>query len=71
MPTGRVALGKEQFQMLHWFNDSGYQAEFRACVAAIPSCRSGRLRTGCARRLGGQAQMTVRRDKLGCPLTQT
>src|SRR5215472_4995720 len=44
----------------------------RACVPAIPSCSSGCLRT-CSREEGWEAKrkITVRRDKLGRPLTHT
>ena len=52
MTIVRVALGREFFQVFQWFNDSGYQPTSRACVPATPSCSSGRLRTGCARRAG-------------------
>jgi hypothetical protein len=36
MPIVRVALGKEFFQMFHWFNDSGYQADVNSLRARYP-----------------------------------
>src|SRR5690348_16287081 len=36
MPIVRVALGKEFFQMFHWFNDSGYQADVKGLRARYP-----------------------------------
>ena len=32
----RVALGKEFFQVFHWFNDSGYQADVNSLRARYP-----------------------------------
>ena len=48
MPIVRVALGKEFFQVFHWFNDSGYQADVKGLRARYPQLQLGRLRTGCA-----------------------
>ena len=39
MPIVRVALGKEFFQMFHWFNDSGYQADVKGLRARYPELR--------------------------------
>ena len=36
MPIVRVALGKEFFQMFHWFNHSGYQADVKGLRARYP-----------------------------------
>ena len=36
MPIVRVALGKEFFQMFHWFNDSGCQADVKGLRARHP-----------------------------------
>jgi hypothetical protein len=36
MSIVQVALGKEFFQMFHWFNDSGYQAVVEGLRARYP-----------------------------------
>ena len=56
MPIVRVALGKEFFQMFHGSTTAATKPTSTACVPAIPSCSSGRLRTGCARRAGRPAR---------------
>jgi len=72
MPIVRVALGKEFFQMFHWFNDSGYQADVKGLRARYPELQLRTLEDW-LREEGweGKREITVRRDKLGRPLTQT
>ena len=72
MPIVRVALGKEFFQMFHWFNDSGYQADVKGVRARYPELQLRTLEDwlreeGCE----AKREITVGRDKLGRPLTQT
>jgi hypothetical protein len=52
MPIVRVALGKEFIQTFHSSTTVATKPTSRACLPAIPSCSSGRLRTGFARRAG-------------------
>jgi hypothetical protein len=72
MPSVRVALGKEFFQMFHRFNDSGYQADVKGLRACYPELQFRTIEDW-RREEGWQAQRqrTVRRDKLGRPLTPT
>jgi hypothetical protein len=72
MPIVRVALGKEFFQMFHWFNHSGYQADVKGLRARYPELQLRTLEDW-LREEGwqGKRQITVGRDKLGRPLTQT
>jgi hypothetical protein len=72
MPTVRVALAKEFFQVFHWFNDSGYQADDRGLCARYAELQlrtlEDRLRKEGWKR---KRERTVRRDKVSRPLTQT
>ena len=72
MAIVRVALGTEFFQMFHWFNDSGYQADVNGLRARYPELQLRTLEDW-LREEGwqGKRQITVGRDKLGRPLTQT
>jgi hypothetical protein len=58
--------------VFHRFNDSGYQADVKGLRARYPELQLRTLEDwlreeGCE----GKREMTVRRDKLGCALTQT
>ena len=68
----RVALGKEFFQVFHWFNDSGYPADVKGLRARYAELQLRTLEDW-LRKEGweGKRERTVRRDKLGRPLTQT
>jgi hypothetical protein len=71
IPIVKVALRKEFFQMFDWCNDSGYQADVTGLGARYPERQP---RTPEDRREEGweeKRDITVRRDKLGRPLTQT
>ena len=72
MPIVRVALGKEFFQMFHWFNDSGYQADVKGLRARYAELQLRTLEDR-LRKEGweGKRERTLRRDKLSRPLTQT
>ena len=72
MPIVRVALGKEFFQMFHWFNDSGYQADVKGLRARYPELQLRTLEDW-LREEGweGKREITVSRDKLGGLPTQT
>ena len=58
--------------MFHWFNDSGYQADVKGLRARYPELQLRTLEDG-LREEGREAkcEITVRRDNLGRPLTQT
>jgi uncharacterized protein YbjT (DUF2867 family) len=72
MPIVRIALSKEFFQMFHWFNHGGYQADVKDLPAHYPELQLPTLEDW-LREEGreGKRETTVRRDKLGRPLTQT
>ena len=73
MPIVGVALGKEFFQVFHWFNDTGYQADVKGLRARYPELQLRTLEDLAARGgLGRQAR--DRRSGVtssACPLTQT
>jgi hypothetical protein len=72
MLVARVALAKEFFQMFHWFNDSGYQADVKGLPARYPGLQLRTLEDWLREEVReGQREKTVRRDKLGRTLTQT
>ena len=58
--------------MFHWFNDSGYRADVKGLPARYPELQLRTLEDW-LREEGweGKRQTTVRRDKLGRPLTHT
>lgn len=70
MPIVRVALGKEFFQMFRWFNDGGYQADVDGLRARYPELALRTLEAW-LREEGWENKrtITVKRDKLGRPLT--
>jgi hypothetical protein len=70
-PIVRVALAKEFFQVFHWFNGSGYQADVKGLRARYAELQLRTLEDR-LRQEGweGKRERTVRRDKLSCPLTQ-
>jgi hypothetical protein len=72
MPIVRVALGKEFFQVFHWFNHSGYEADVKGRRTRYPE-RQLRTLEDWRREEGwqGQREITVKRDKLGRALIQT
>ena len=73
MPIVRVALGKEFFQMFHWFNDSGYQADVKGLRARYAELQLRTLEDRLRKEgwEGKRERTVVRRDKLGRPMTQT
>ena len=71
MPLVRVALGKEFYQMFRWFNHSGYRADVEGLRARYPELGLRTLEEW-LREEGweGRRTITVKRDKIGRPLTQ-
>jgi uncharacterized protein YbjT (DUF2867 family) len=71
MPVVRVALAKDFFQVSHWLNDSGYQADVKGLRARYAELQLRTLEDR-LRKEGweGKRERTVRRDKLSRPLTQ-
>jgi uncharacterized protein YbjT (DUF2867 family) len=72
MPIVRLALGKEFFQMFRWFNDSGYQADVEGLRTRHPELGLRTLEDW-LREEGWENRrtFTVKRDKIGRPLTHT
>jgi hypothetical protein len=70
MPVVRLGLGKEFFQMFRWFNESGYQADVEGLRARYPELGLQTLEDW-LREEGWENRrtITVKRDKIGRPLT--
>jgi uncharacterized protein YbjT (DUF2867 family) len=71
MPIVRVALGPEFAQMFRWFNDSGYQADVQGLRTRYPELGLRTLEDWLREEgWGNKRRITVKRDKIGRPLTQ-
>jgi hypothetical protein len=72
MAIVRVGLGKKFFQMFRWFNDSGYQADVISLRNQYPELGLLTLEDW-LREEGWQNKrtITVKRDKIGRPLSQS
>ena len=70
MPVVRLGLGKEFFQMFRWFNESGYQADVEGLRTRYPELGLQTLEDW-LREEGWENRrtITVKRDKIGRPLT--
>jgi uncharacterized protein YbjT (DUF2867 family) len=69
MPIVRVALGKEFFQMFHWFNESGYRADVAGLRARYPELRLRTLEDWLREEWWESTRaITLKRDMMGRPL---
>ena len=69
MSAVRVAF-REPYQVFRWFNGGGLQADFATMRRDYQQVRLVTLERLAARgRLGGSHALTIRRDKIGRPLS--